>query len=122
MVRSSTNRVVDLKGTINAIEKLLRQLLATGEDIDQSSLVRQTMRKFPHDIISKMEEIRKSENDWTMNELRDILWDVITTKERALNACGNTEAFNQQGVSGKSELRLLIMQILCLQISRFLFT
>lgn len=69
--------------THDSLEKVLRQLKAINEDINQSSLVRQVMQKFPENVILKLEQARRSNDDWTMQEFRDALWQEISAQRRA---------------------------------------
>ncbi|MCP3664057.1 MAG: DUF1759 domain-containing protein [Gammaproteobacteria bacterium] len=90
ILQKGSNRVSDLRDTLNHIEKVLRQLSSLGEDLNQSSLIRVVLRKFPAEIIAKLEDIRDSDTNWTMPELRRHLWDLITKKERVQDLAGST--------------------------------
>ena len=78
------DRVNDLQRTLDEIEAILGQLSTLGENLNQSSLVREIMKKFPHDVVLRVEEKHNDDTDWTMTELRQSQANVIRYKKRAL--------------------------------------
>ena len=86
-----SRRVDSLTQTFDSVERVLRQLTAVGENIDQSALVSNVLHKFPFDIVAKIEEKKGSKDEWKMSELREHLKDVIDVKKRALQSSGVDE-------------------------------
>ena len=73
------NRTGDIKSTYENVEKILRQLEAQGEDINnQRILVQQILSKFPMQVIIKLEESKKLEDLWTVPSLRRSLQRYVT--------------------------------------------
>ena len=88
--------VPNLQSTFDSVEKVLRQLESVNEDPDQPSLIRIVLRKFPQDILTKLEESRNSESDWTMQELRELLNTIIAIKVRARSEFLSEESEEKQ--------------------------
>ena len=57
------NQFVEIKGTYEAIEKILRQLESQKEDVaHQRIIIQQILSKFPIDVIVKLEESKNLMN------------------------------------------------------------
>lgn len=93
-----TARIQDQQTTLEEVESVLRQLTSINEDIAQPALIRLVLHKFPLATITKMEEMRNTEDDWTMPELRHYLARAISTRNRAIISAGiKEEKFIPQG-------------------------
>ena len=68
LLPKSGNKFVDLKRTSDCIEKILRQLEALSESIDQRILVQQVLSKFPLEFLIKLEESKDPKIPWKMKE------------------------------------------------------
>ncbi len=105
-VPKANNSVKELRNTVDNTEKILRQLEAIGENIEQSSLVRTVLKKFPNDILMKLEERKDTQNEWNIDELRRHMNDIISLKERVLNITGyntNTENIGERPTNQRGQ-------------------
>ena len=54
------------------MEKILRQLESQGENIEQQQmLVQQILSKFPTEVVVKLEESKKLDENWTVKLLHE---------------------------------------------------
>lgn len=80
----STNRFQNVKRTPESVEKLLRQLEAQGERVnDQRLLIQQLVSKFPVEVVTKLEEKKGATNSWTIPSLREALLEYVTVQDNA---------------------------------------
>jgi len=78
------NQFVEIKGTYEAIEKIMRQLESQKEDIaHQRIIIQQILSKFTTDVIVKLEELKKLNEYWTVDLLRESLKHYITVHTNA---------------------------------------
>ena len=84
-------KIVDQQTTLEEVQRILRQLTAIKEDINQPSLIRQVLHKFPLVTVTRIEEMRNSDADWTMDELLQFLNSAISTRSRAILSSGVSE-------------------------------
>ena len=84
-------KIADQQTTLEEVQRILRQLTAIKEDINQPALIRQVLHKFPLVTVTRIEEMRNSENDWTMDELLQFLTTAISTRSRAILSSGISE-------------------------------
>ena len=78
-----STKVQELQETLDNIEKILRQLETQQEYLNHTLLINQVKNKFPAEIIFELERLRGLDSDWTMNELRHFLKEVISVYKRA---------------------------------------
>ena len=68
----------------DVIERLLRQLEAQGEIVNQQKmLIHQFLSKFHLEVIVKLEDVKKCDQAWTMQLLRKLLSQYIMVQENA---------------------------------------
>ena len=84
----------ELQETLDGTEKILHQLDALQEDLNQTLLISHVKAKFPYKIRFEIERLRGLETDWTMSELRSMLKRVISVYKRASNS-ENVEVENR---------------------------
>ena len=66
----SGNKFAEVQQVCETIEKLLRQLEAQGESInEQRTLIQQIISKYPTEVIIKLEESKELATPWTMKSL-----------------------------------------------------
>jgi len=66
------------------MEKILRQLEAQGENVDQQRmLVQQILSKLPIKVIIKLEESKSLREAWSVKLLRESLQHYISVQENA---------------------------------------
>ncbi|MCP9256850.1 Pao retrotransposon peptidase family protein [Dirofilaria immitis] len=70
----------DWKATIEAIERILRQLEAIGENLDHCSIETSIESKLPIWILHKVYEQKKRES-WSITRLRQILGELVQINE-----------------------------------------
>ena len=64
------NRFTEVKSTYETIERILRQLEAQGERVDQRRiLTQQILSKFPTNVLVKLEESKSLQDKWTVELL-----------------------------------------------------
>ena len=60
------------------MEKILRQLETQGENIEQQRmLVQQMLSKFPTEVVVKLEESKKLDENWTVKLLHERVSPII---------------------------------------------
>ncbi|XP_065891564.1 uncharacterized protein [Dysidea avara] len=75
----ATNQSSDVKSTFESIEKILRQLEAVKEDINnQKVLIQQVLSQFPTQVIVKLEESKPLDESWNLPLVRKSLERYIT--------------------------------------------
>ncbi|MCP9259739.1 putative Reverse transcriptase [Dirofilaria immitis] len=67
---------------IEHIERVIRQLEALGEDMEQSSIEHWIEDKLPHWILDKVFEQKEKDAPWTVSKLRDFLLKRVTRCEK----------------------------------------
>ena len=82
-VPPSTSQVDKLRSMRDTIEKHLRSLKAYGEDIDQQIFVSIITSKLPKDILLQLELQKGCKQEWTVQNLRDLLNNLVSAKESA---------------------------------------
>ena len=81
---TASNKFSDIKYTYDVIERLLRQLEAQGEIVNQQKmLIHQLLSKFPLEVIVKLEDVKKCDQVWTMQLLRKLLNQYVMVQENA---------------------------------------
>ena len=81
---TSSNKFSDIKYTYDVIERLLRQLEAHGEIVNQQKmLIYQLLSRFPLEVIVKLEDVKKCDQVWTMQLLRKLLSQYVMIQENA---------------------------------------
>ena len=64
------------------IEKVLRQLEAQGESIDeQRVLIQQIISKYPPEVVTKLEETKEPLRPWSIKSLRKAICHYVTVQE-----------------------------------------
>ena len=64
------------------IEKVLRQLKAQGESIDeQRVLIQQIISKYPPEVVTKLEETKEPLRPWSIKSLRKAICHYVTVQE-----------------------------------------
>ena len=64
------------------IEKVLRQLEAQGESIDeQRVLIQQIISKYPPEVVTKLEETKEPLRSWSIKSLRKAICHYVTVQE-----------------------------------------
>ena len=64
------------------IEKVLRQLEAQGESIDeQRVLIQQIISKYPPEVVTKLEEAKEPLRPWSIKSLRKAFCHYVTVEE-----------------------------------------
>ena len=80
-----------IQRTCDTIEKILRELEAQGESIDeQRTLIQQIISKFPAEVVVKLEESKEPVRPWTMPSLRDAIHHYITVHENVQHYLSNS--------------------------------
>ena len=78
----ASNKFVDIQRTSETIEKLLRQLEAQGELInEQRILIQQIISKYPSEVIIKLEETKEPVVPWSVGSLRKAIGSYIAVQE-----------------------------------------
>ena len=78
----ASNKFVDIQRTSETIEKLLRQLEAQGELInEQRILIQQIISKYPSEVIVKLEETKEPVVPWSVESLRKAIGSHIAVQE-----------------------------------------
>ena len=73
-----------------SIEKVLRQLEAQGESInEQRILIQQIISKYPPEVITKLEEAKEPVTPWSMRSLRKAISQYITVQENVQRYVSN---------------------------------
>ena len=76
------NKFADIQWVSETIEKILRQLEAQGEFIDeQRVLIQQIISKYPQEVIIKLEETKEPVIPWTVKSLRKAICHYVTVQE-----------------------------------------
>ena len=80
----ANNKFSEIKHTHEVIEKLLRQLEAQGECInEQRILIQLLICKYPTDVIVKLEESKEPGTPWSMSTLQKAITQYTTVQENA---------------------------------------
>ncbi|KAL3998738.1 Pao retrotransposon peptidase family protein [Acanthocheilonema viteae] len=69
-------------GTVEAMERILRQLKALGESLQHSSIETLIESKLPRWILEKVYHQKKIEVPWSVSKLRNFLSDMINVNEQ----------------------------------------
>ena len=78
----ANNKFVEIQRMSDTIEKVLRQVEAQGEFInEQRILIQQIISKYPSEVITKLEEIKEPVTPWSMKSLRKAICQYITVQE-----------------------------------------
>ena len=94
---TASNKFSDIEYTYDVIERLLRQLEAQGEIVNQQKmLIHQLLSKFPLEVIVKLEDVKKCDQVWTMQLLRKLLNQYVMVQENAQRRVG-IRGSSQQG-------------------------
>ena len=76
------NKFADIQRVSETIEKVLRQLEAQGESIDeQRVLIQQIISKYPPEVITKSEEAKEPLRPWSIKSLRKAIFHYVTVQE-----------------------------------------
>ena len=80
----AASRFTEIKHTYDAVERILRQLTAQGERVEeQGLLVHHILSKFPIDVLTKLEESKALTSSWTVQSVREALLQYISVHENA---------------------------------------
>jgi len=78
------NRFSDIKRAHKNVERILRQLEAQGEIVNnQKILIHQILSKFPLEVMLKLEDIKEYGRVWTVKELRRLFNQYLQVQESA---------------------------------------
>ena len=78
----ANSKFADIQRTSETIEKLLRQLEAQGESInEQKILIQQIISKYPSEVIVKLEETKEPVVPWSVESLRKAIVSYIAVQE-----------------------------------------
>ena len=77
----ATYKAVSLRLFYDSTEKHLRCLRSLGEDDDQSHILMMLKSKLPRSVLSKMEEMKPIDEEWTVKKFRKSLQRYITGQE-----------------------------------------
>ena len=76
------NKFADIQRVSETIEKILKQLEAQGESIDeQRVLIQQIISKYPPEVITKLEEAKEPLRPWSIKSLRKAIFHYVTVQE-----------------------------------------
>ena len=76
------NKYSDIQRVSETIEKVLRQLEAQGESIDeQRVLIQQIISKYPPEVITKLEGAKEPLRPWSIKSLRQAICHYVTVQE-----------------------------------------
>ena len=76
------NKFADIQRVSETIEKVLRQLEAQGESIDeQRVLIQQIISKYPPEVITQLEEAKEPLRPWSIKSLRKAIFHYVTVQE-----------------------------------------
>ena len=76
------------------IEKVLRQLEAQGESIDeQRVLIQQISSKYPPEVVTKLEETKEPLRPWNIKSLRKAIFHYVTVQENVQCYVSSTVIF-----------------------------
>jgi len=93
------NQFNDIKFTYEAMEKILRQLEAREESVNQQRiLVQQILSKFSIEVIIKLEESKNLQESWSVKLLRESLQCYIRVHENARKHETNINSFSYKNV------------------------
>ena len=77
-----TGKFADIQWVSETIEKVLRQLEAQGESIDeQRVLIQQIISKYPPEVLTKLEEAKEPLRPWSIKSLRKAIFHYVTVQE-----------------------------------------
>ena len=94
-----TNRFTEVKSTYETIERILRQLEAQGERVDQQRiLTQQILSKFPTNVLVKLEESKSLQDKWTVELLRASLKQYIAIYTNAQRYESNFKSSNSKNL------------------------
>uniref|UniRef100_A0A915IC80 Uncharacterized protein n=1 Tax=Romanomermis culicivorax TaxID=13658 RepID=A0A915IC80_ROMCU len=79
----STSKTLDLRHTLENIERITRQLKSLREDLEQPALMMLILEKLPTDILIKLGEMKPAHKEWTVDLLSHNLNEIIRNKEEA---------------------------------------
>ena len=100
--RVVNHKFFEVQKVSETIERLLRQLEAQGEIInDQRTLVQQIISKFPTEVITRLEDYKQPAVPWNMKSLREAICQYVTIQENVQRYVYNTNLYvkGQQFVS-----------------------
>ena len=83
----SSKNVSVLQSGIDEMERILRQLQANKEEIEQAGTVHLLLGKMPRDVLTELEGMRQADETWTVKRLRDYLWNLVTKRARVERIC-----------------------------------
>ena len=85
----SCNKFTEVRQTYQSIEKVLRQLEAQGEAINnQRILIKLVLSKFPSEVIVKLEESKQPTKGWNTEDLRTAILQYIRIQENVYRYSG----------------------------------
>ena len=92
------NKFAEIQRMSESIEKVLRQLEAQGESInEQRILIQQIISKYPPEVITKLEEAKEPVTPWSMRSLRKAISQYITVQENVQRYVSLMEEVNLLG-------------------------
>ena len=98
----ASNKMVELRQTMNIMDKILRQLSALNEDINHPSVVRQLLEKLSAETLTELERSKGPYSQWNVQMLRESLWNYIEMKERVSRLSSNMSKVQFNNFHGKS--------------------
>ena len=91
--------VTEKQRTYGCIEKLLRQLEAQGENINnQRMLIQLVLHKFPTEVIMKLEETKPPNDIWNMKNLRAAIFQFVKVQENVYRYASNSKSLPDKPV------------------------
>ena len=91
------NKFAGIQRVSETIEKVLRQLEAQGESIDeQRVLIQQITSEYPPEVITKLEEAKEPLRPWSIKSLRKAIFHYVTVQEN-VQRCVSSVNTNVKG-------------------------
>lgn len=82
-LRSANDSVESLRQLCDSVERHLRSLEALGQNVDQDLFVSVLKSKLPSSVLRQLEIRKGSSKKWSIQLLRDMLFEYITACDRA---------------------------------------
>ena len=102
------NKFAEIQRMSESVEKVLRQLEAQGESInEQRILIQQIISKYPPEVITKLEEAKEPVTPWSMRSLRKAISQYITVQENVQRYVSNNNLNGRGQPFGSRQTRFL---------------
>uniref|UniRef100_A0A914WWH6 Integrase catalytic domain-containing protein n=1 Tax=Plectus sambesii TaxID=2011161 RepID=A0A914WWH6_9BILA len=79
----STGKTVDLRSTLEEVDRVCRQLQSVGEDVNQPNLIMTVQEKLPPAILMDLGRYKSPDELWRMDQLRAQLDALVRIREEA---------------------------------------